>query len=186
MIVPAEDIEAILAGELDDAILPEPLSVGAVHAIQTRAGEQARCHVEILERWRHAEGGWVHRFMRVPRPHIPHLLHKNPGAGRSDYTTRPGNAMREEGEAPSREDMILFRQIAKVQALRDREERRKVQEQLSLEKRVVAYQHEAKRRRIDIRNEMRLVHRLKSRGKSLDNAMQGIRRKLDSDLDQAA
>lgn len=188
MIVPAEDVDAIVAGELDDVVLTDPLSKGTVHAIQTRPGERARCHVEILERWPHKRAGWVHRFRVVPTPHVPHLLHRNPGAGRADYTSSPGQAMREEGEAPSPGDMALLKHLAHVQALRDREERRAVQKELTLEKRLAAYQHEAKRRRIDIRKESSLLRHMLSQGRDA-HALQQAERiavKLDHDLDRAA
>lgn len=188
MIVPVEDLEAIVEGDLDDIVLATALSVGTTHAIQTRPGQRACCHVEIVERWPHTSGAWVHRFTVVPTPHTPHLLHKNPGAGRSDYTSVPALGMAGEGEAPSKDDMALLRQRARIEAMRDREERRTVQAGLPLEKRIVAYQHEAKIRRIDIRRETRLLRHMLERGRG-HHAKQQVTRieaKLDHDLDRAA
>ena len=188
MIVPREDVDAIKVGELDDIVLVDPLNVGTIHAVQTRPGERAYCYVEIKDRWPHTSGGWVHRFEITIQPHVPRLLHKNPGAGRSDYTHRPGNAMREEGEAPSKDDMALLRQRARVQALRDREDRRVTQQALPVEKRIAAFQHEAKFRHIDIRREARLLKHMLAHGRDHHAAQQidRIQAKLDHDLDRAA
>lgn len=188
MIVPVEDVVAIVAGELDDCVLAEPLSVGTVVAIQTRVGERGRCYVEIVERWRHTSGGWVHRFALVAKPHSPRYLHRNPGAGLADYTTRTGSALREEGEAPSKDYMALFRQRSMAQALQDRSERRRVQQSLPLERRIESYIHEAKLRRIDVRKESRLLHQMLRAGRAHHAEQQArkIESKLDSDLGQAA
>lgn len=188
MLVPAEDVDAIAAGELDDTVVCDPLTIGTVHAIQTKVGERARCYVEIVERWAHSSGGWVVRFKVVAKPHSPRLLHRNPGAGRADYTASPGRAMREEGEAPSKDDELLQRTLSHVQALRDREQRRNTEAGLPLEKRVANYLHEAKHRRIDIRKESRLLHRMLDGGRARHAEQQAdkIRAKLDQDLDRAA
>lgn len=104
----------------------------------------------------------------------------------SAYTWNRARAVRGEDYAVGEEWLARFADEAGDRKARERRARRQQERALPLERRIVTYQAEAACRRIDIRNELRLIERLKRQGKGLDNPVEGIRRKLDSDLGRAA
>lgn len=180
MLVDHDEIGPIVRGKLREIRTPyKPPKIGTIQGVQGRVGKPARCHVLIEDVRPHPDGGHTVRFRLHHRQLPPRLL--RPGYG---YTTEPAHAMRGEadpGEAPDREALEQLAADSRRKVREERERRRKTQQLLKVEQRIAEYTREAKRRRIDIRNELRLIQQLKARGKSPEKAALGIRMKLDRD-----
>lgn len=104
----------------------------------------------------------------------------------SAYTWNPKAGVEGEDYAVGEAWLAKFADEAGDRKATERRARRQAERTLPLERRLAEMQKEAGRRRIDIRNEVRLIGRLKAQGKGIDNPVEGIRRKLDSDLGKAA
>lgn len=86
--------------------------------------------------------------------------------------------------SPDVQDAITYE--AKQKARHHREKLRSNQSLLDSEARIRELQEEAKRRRIPIRDEMRLLRKLKAEGRPTTTPMHNIIKKLDADLNRAA
>lgn len=178
MIVPRDQLGPIARGEQTEAHLPpgHPCpQIGTIQAIQGGVGKEATCTVRVLDHWHHHQGGFMVRFQlaaEVP----PRLLARSLSRA---YTTDPASAVPEEGEAV---DPATQRWLTDEAHLRDATRRNQIRvdrEALDLERKIVAYQTEARRRHIDIRSELRLLDRMKDDKHVVKVQTLQIRRKLD-------
>jgi hypothetical protein len=186
VIVTKKQVHAIMHGE-DEVEYPyEPPAVGTVQAVQTKVGKRASCYVLIEDHWPHAKGGHMVRLKLHHQEQPAHFLRRGGG-----YTDQADKAVSDpylgtEPEALLPEELEHLVSGNRAKAGHQRTKRRKEQDMLSMEAKIVEYRKEAAHRRIDIRNEVRLIGRLKRQGKSVDNPVIGIKRKLDQDLNRAA
>lgn len=161
--------------------------------------------IEINKVRRTRTGGWSlgytihdHRhasllLRRTPPVHVEDAESSAPTAAaieqarfESSYTTNVRAAVSTAGEGVG--DTVQRHQTenAKRAARLERRRRRIDQDNLALEAKVKAYQEEAARRRIPIRDEVRAMRRAMNRPDDLERRLEAVRRKLDSDLDRAA
>lgn len=99
----------------------------------------------------------------------------------SSYTGA-GSSLSDAGEAVNAHDQERITKRARKEASTERALRRKYQGLLGAEARAREFLREGAHRRIDMRNEQRLLDRLVRQGKPLDNVVQGMQRKLDRDV----
>ncbi len=186
MIVTKQQVHEIMHGTDEIEYAYEPPTVGTVCAVQTRVGKRASCYVLIEDSWPLTSGGYAVRLRLHHQEQAPNFLRRGGG-----YTEDPSKAISDpalgtEPEALHPHQLEQLVQANHMRARHQRTKRRSDQDLLDAEARIAAYQKEAAHRRIDIRNEMRLIGRLKRQGKAIDNPVIGIRKKLDRDVDRAA
>lgn len=99
----------------------------------------------------------------------------------SSYTGA-GSSLSDAGEAVNAHDQEKLTAIARKERVSERELRRKYQGLLGAEARAREFLKEGAHRKINMRNEQRLLDRLLAQGKPIDNVVQGMQRKLDQDV----
>jgi len=103
-------------------------------------------------------------------------------AGEESSYTGAGSSLSDAGEAVNAHDQERLTAIARKERVSERELRRKYQGLLGAEARAKEFLKEGAHRRVDMRNERRLLHRLLRQGKPIDSVVQGMQRKLDRDV----
>lgn len=173
----------IVNGELDEVtVRGRPPTLGTIQPIQASTLKEPICHVHVDDVWHLAAGGFQVRF-HLAEPSEARLLKKGAKGG---YTDRRDLALADEPEAVTEEEQRRITQQAHLAARHERSKRRADQDLLSVEAKLVAYKAEAAHRRIDIRNEVRVLNRCLHQPREAERRLADVRKKLDADLDRGA
>lgn len=171
----------IVNGDLDEiTVYGRPPTLGTIQAIQASSVKDAICHVHIDDVWHLTTGGFQVRF-HLAEPSEARLLKKGAKGG---YTDRRDLALTDEPEAVTEEEQRRITADAHVAARHERSSRRRDQELLGMEAKIVAYQREAAHRRINIRSEVRSLNRCLHQPREAEKRLEDVRKKLDADLDR--
>lgn len=140
----------------------EPPAISSVHAVQSRAGKKATCHVLVIESWAHVDGGCVVIVERTERIVVegPNFLGKSGGyTSRTDHAISAFDADGPEPEAVPKSVVKDFKKTADLRANQQAALDRATRERLSIGGQIDAMLAEAEARRIDVHDRRRRLQR---------------------------
>lgn len=168
VIATKEEIAALMNGRVAELKRPPaelpPVGIHEVVPLQLSPIKEATCYA-FVEAAEELEGvGWVLKLRRVGKPDRPRMLAADSSRG---YTSDPGRAMRAEPEAVPEASQVGITAAARQRYERRFEKEQREREKLPFEDRLDAVVLAARKRRWNVRSEVRAVKKTKERGKAL-------------------